>query len=1313
MAMDIGTVKAIEIEHEMKNAYLDYAMSVITARALPDVRDGLKPVQRRTLYAMGEMGLRHDAAYKKCARIVGDVLGRYHPHGDQAVYDALVRLAQDFTMRYTLVDGQGNFGCFVSSTRVRLADGSTKSFEELVQAYARGEQYFTYTANNGHVEMAAIRVPRLTKKNAPVVQVTLDNGEEIVCTPDHRFMLRDGSYRQAQDLRPNDALMPLYSRLNSAADANLRGYEEIYQPANDTWGFAHHLADEYNIKQKIYPRSAGRVRHHRDFNKLNNDPRNIVRMQWAEHRRLHMKLLEEMWDDAEFRQQMSAMLAEQWSNPKFREKTIVAIGERNRRLWRSPEYRARRIEAVKDLWNDSEFREKIMRRALESSVLRHGTPEQKASIIQAQRETLKRMWQDPAYRSVRSELMRTISNRLWADEKHRARISASARAQWTEEYRTQKSAESKTMWQDADYRKKMARLSAQRWRDPAYRAKFDGHFAANGPKAARSRFLSIAKRALEHDGELTAEGYERERRATGISTIIGFANGLTKFFGGNVDAAKDAARNHAGKLNHRVVSVKPAGLADVYDLTVDGTHNFALAAGVFVHNSIDDDPPAAMRYTEARLTELAEEMLLDIDRGTVDFSENFDGTLKEPRVLPAKVPNLLLNGASGIAVGMATNIPPHNLVELIDAINYLITRWEKIDDVEVDDLMRFVQGPDFPTAGIILGAEGIREAYATGKGRIVVRGKIHTEEAGGGKARIVITELPYQVNKAALIERIADLVRDRRVEDIADLRDESDRQGMSIIVELKRGADPKPVINQLFKYTPLQSGFTVNMLALVDGEPRVLSLKKILQLYIQHRQVVITRRSKFDLEKAKARAHILEGLKVALDHLDEVIKTIRQSPDVETAKERLIKRFKLDDIQAQAILDMQLRRLAALERKKIEEELAETKKTIQYLEDLLKHPKKILGVISDELTDLKKRFGDARHTLISSDGGETTEFKEEDLVQAQEVLVSITQRGYISRVPLSSVRRTATGSKSVQTREEDAVQYLFVANTRDTLLFFTNRGKVYPLRAHQVPDVERQPKGLPLNNFLSFESNERVTSAVAVSDFSAAEFLTMATASGRIKRTPLAEFDGIRSSGVAALNLSGGDELGWARLTHGDGELIFVTVQGRALRCKEEQVPVQGRAAGGVYGIKLNEGDQVASMDMVQPDGFVLVVTTKGFGKRTPIKDYPLQGRYTKGVSTLGRDVARAGVIAAARVVNEDDDVTIISANGVVLRARVANLPKARRMSKESSVMTLKEGDAVASIARLEAKGSASAKEAKEKAKGKGQTSKVSLRGAP
>ncbi len=1327
----IGTIKPIEIETEMRNAYLDYAMSVITARALPDVRDGMKPVQRRILYTMGEMGLRHNVAFKKCARIVGDVMGRYHPHGDQAVYDALVRMAQDFTMRYTLVDGQGNFGCFTGDTKIKLLDGTEKSFGELAELDPR-EIFYVYSVDkDGRIAVGEGRNARVTRRNARLIELTLDNGETLRGTPDHKFMLRNGAYKAAQDLTPDDSLMPGYFDAAPVKEG-LNDYLRIFQPATGEYEFVHHLADRFNEQKGLARRFKGAfVRHHKNLDRWDNRPTNIERMTFLEHLHLHAEQIAALWEDDSFRDAQRQGVKQYYSeHPKVLEERRQRFIRQNR---------------------DEKFREENGQRIAPALKQYFADPDVRAEIS----SRMKALWQDPDYRAKMSEALRGIDKRaltlaekarvakiisqksraMWGDEAKRAEIvEAISRAMASEELRAQLRANSKRLWQDPDYRAKygeghFSRMAQAFWSNPDarefHRKKIEQQWMDEDFRIAQKQGVqeSNARRMAENPqmmvelanrakavliGKWAEPAYERQIMR---QKIAGYVSQLIHQFGReNVTPAVYEAHRDANwipriekalkyfenfdellyaaeKYNHRIISKRWLDeRADVYDITVDKHHNFLLASGVFVHNSIDDDPPAAMRYTEARLTEIAEELLLDIDRDTVDFGENFDGTLTEPRVLPAKAPNLLLNGTAGIAVGMATNIPPHNLGEIVDAIKYLIERWDKLDDIEVDDLMQFVQGPDFPTAGIILGAEGIKQAYATGNGRIVVRGKIHTEEAGGGKARIVITELPFQVNKAALIERIADLVRDRKIEDIGDLRDESDRQGMSVIVELKRGADPKPVINQLLKYTPLQSGFSINTLALVDGEPKVLSLKKMLQLYVQHRQDVITRRTKFDLEKAQARAHILEGLKIALDHLDEVIRTIRQSPDADVAKERLIKRFKLDDIQAQAILDMQLRRLAALERKKIEEELAEVKKTIKYLEDLLRHPKKILGVISDELGDLKKRFGDARRTHISTNGGEeqATEFKEEDLVQAQEVLVSVTQRGYISRMPLSSVRRTATGSKSVQTREEDAVQYLFPANTRDTLLFFTNRGKVYPLRAHQVPDVERQPKGLPLNNFLSFEQSERVTSAVAVSDFTQAEFLTMATLLGRVKRTPLAEFDGIRASGVAAINLGEGDELGWARLTHGDGELMFVTEQGQAMRCQEEDVPVQGRVAGGVYGIKLNEGDKVASMDMVQPDGFLLVVTAKGFGKRTPIKEYSVQNRYTKGVSTLGRDPARGGVIAAARVVNEDDDVTIISTNGVVLRARVANLPKSKRTSRESEVMKLKEGDAVASIARLE-----------------------------
>ncbi|MBC7251556.1 MAG: DNA gyrase subunit A [Anaerolineae bacterium] len=732
----------------------------------------------------------------------------------------------------------------------------------------------------------------------------------------------------------------------------------------------------------------------------------------------------------------------------------------------------------------------------------------------------------------------------------------------------------------------------------------------------------------------------------------------------------------------------PHGDAAVYDamarMTQDFSMRYPLVDGQGNFGSVDGDAPAAMRYTEARLAAIAEEMLLDIDKDTVDFVDNFDGTLQEPEVLPARLPNLLLNGASGIAVGMATNIPPHNLRELCDVLSYLIDHYDELDEISVDDLLQYLPGPDFPTGGLILGQEGIRTAYATGKGRVVVRAVTHIEEMRGGRYRIVITQLPYQVNKAALIERIATLVRDGRLDTIADLRDESDRRGMSVVIELKRGAQPRKVLNQLLKYTPLQTTFGVNLLALVDGEPKVLSLKRALLLYIQHRQEVITRRSRYELERAKHRAHILEGLLIALDNLDAVIETIRRSPDAETAHTRLMKRFKLSDVQAQAILDMQLRRLAALERKKIEDEYAGLLKTIAYLEDLLAHPRKILALIKDDLLDLKQRFGDARRTHIALEA--KTELEEEDLIPEEQVLISITQRGYIKRTPVRAYR-AGRGVTGMTTRDEDAVLYLFAAGTLDSVLFFTNAGKVYQEKVYQIPDSNRQAKGVALASLLAMDSDERVTAALAVPDFEQAEYLTMVTRQGRIKRTALSEFASVRPSGLIAINLDDNDELGWVKLTKGDQEVIIVTERGRALRFNEDQVRPQGRVAAGVWAIKLQDGDFVTSMDVVEPGGELLLVTTRGWGKRTPLSDYPTKGRYTGGVITLpDKYLEQTGLIAAARVVQPQDEVTLISAEGAALRLPVESFPLLSRATKGQKVKALKlrQGDTVASVARLE-----------------------------
>jgi DNA gyrase subunit A len=714
-------------------------------------------------------------------------------------------------------------------------------------------------------------------------------------------------------------------------------------------------------------------------------------------------------------------------------------------------------------------------------------------------------------------------------------------------------------------------------------------------------------------------------------------------------------------------------------LLIDGQGNFG---------SIDGDSPAAMRYTEARMAAMAEELLVDIEKETVPFADNFDDSLQEPVVLPARLPGLLLNGASGIAVGMATNIPPHNLSELARGIHYLVDNFDRLDEITIDELMGFIPGPDFPTGGIIVGAEGIKLAYSTGKGRIVVRGLAHIEETSGNRHRIVITEIPYQVNKSSLIERIAELVRSGKLDGISDLRDESDRRGLSIVVELKRGAQPTKVLNRLFKFTALQSTFGVQLLALVDGEPRLLSLKRALQIFLEHRRTVITRRSEFELKKARARAHILDGLLIALNNLDAVIDTIRKSADADEAKDRLMKGFKLSAQQAQAILDMQLRRLAALEREKIQTEHKEILERIAHLEDLLANPEKILALIKEEITEIEKKYGDERRTRIAPDASE--EFSEEDLVADEAVLISITERGYVKRVASKTYRRQGRGGRGVtghSMRDEDEVMMLIPSRSLDSLLFFSDRGKVYSEKAYQIPDASRTDRGIPMVNILALDPGETITAAVAVPDFGAANYCTMATRAGKIKRVVLSEFASVRPSGLIAMSLAEGDVLGWVQLTSGDDDIIVVTEQGRALRYHESAVRPMGRPAAGVRAIKLQPDDLVTAMNVADPDGDLLVVMANGYGKRTPIGEYLPKGRGTMGVLTLSKSkMDVTGPIASARVVHEDDDLTIISSGGIMLRTKVKQIKQAGRATMGVRVINLKEGETVGSVARIAAK---------------------------
>ena len=699
----------------------------------------------------------------------------------------------------------------------------------------------------------------------------------------------------------------------------------------------------------------------------------------------------------------------------------------------------------------------------------------------------------------------------------------------------------------------------------------------------------------------------------------------------------------------------PHGDTSVYDAMVRMAQEFSmrhpLVDGQGNFGSVDNDPPAAMRYTEARLAKIAGEMLADIEKNTVDFMPNFDDSLEEPTVLPSRIPSLLINGSSGIAVGMATNIPPHNLGEICDAIFHMIDN----PQASSEELLQFVKGPDFPTGGLILGRDGIKSAFATGHGKIVVRARAYSSEpVEGGRRQIVVTELPYQTNKAALVSRIADLVKERKVTGIAELRDESDRQGMRVVIEIKKEAQPQQVLNSLYKYTGMQSSFFVNMLALVDGQPRVISLKEALKQFINYRRIVITRRSKYELKIARDRAHILEGLKIALDNIDRVIAIIRKAASVEAARKQLCEEFSLSALQAQAILDMQLRRLASLERQKIMDEYAELLKTISYLEDLIATPKRILGLVKEETTTIKELYSNERRTEIIEQG--IIDFSEEDLVPHQRVVVTLSERGFVKRVPSQAFRVQHRGGKGIigmVTRESDAVRLLTVADTHDTLLFFTSRGKIFSIKCYEIPaDSSRVAKGMAVVNLFPIAEDERVTAMIGITEFKKESYLLMATKQGEIKKTSLDEFAQVRSSGLIAMDLASKDELVAAKRATDENDVMLATTKGQSITFPIASMRTSLRASGGVRAIKISSGDSIISMDVMYPEHFVLTVTIGGYGKLTPQAEYPRQKRAGSGVRTF-HVTDKTGEVVDARVVKNSQQLMIISVDGIVTRTPV------------------------------------------------------------
>lgn len=1200
------------ISTEMRESYLNYAMSVITARALPDIRDGLKPVHRRILFTMHEMGLTSSAKLRKSAAVVGDVMGKYHPHGDSAIYESMVKMAQDFTYRYPLVIGQGNFGCFTKDTKVRLADGRNLSFGELIEEDKKGKTNYTFTVNqSGEVEIAKIIKPRLTRKKTEIIKVILDNGEEIECTPDHKFMRLNGSYKEAKNLKAGESLMPLYARLSNQADSEvseMEGYEMVFSPKDSSWVFVHRLSDAYNLNNNVYKVSDGRVRHHVDFNKLNNSPENIKRMQWGAHFKLHSSLASERHKNPSYVEKISSGRNVFWSDIKNRETYAKRISQRNVNNWKKTDYREKMRRFLSDV-NKQYIKDH---------------PEKREEFSVRATRTLKKLWQDPKYRA----------------EMHLRII------------------------------------------------KGNKNHITN--RTGLLKFNRICKYILEQGWTLSKENYEKARKKVysyKASTL--WETGLSKYYDNDVNKARaEISGNHKVK---KVIFEKK--FADVYDLTINNTHNFALSSGVFVHNSIDGDSAAAMRYTETKMSRVSSELLRDLEKETVDYRLNYDSTRKEPVVFPSSVPNLLLNGTLGIAVGMASNIPPHNLGEVVAATINLIDNPE----ASTEDLLEFVKGPDFPTGGVAYNEKDIHHAYINGRGGVVVRGEAEISETKNGQFQIIITSIPYRVNKSDMIVAIADLVRDKKIEGIKGLRDESTRD-IRVVIDLKNGVQPQKVLNYIYKHTQLEETFHYNNVALLNGVPQTLSLKTILQEFISHRQEVVRRRSQFDLTRAKDREHILLGLKVALDHIDEIIKLIKKSKDVETAHASLMKEFRFSDRQATAILEMRLSKLAGLERQKIEDELKEVQKIIEFLEDLLKSAKKMLGVIKKELQEVSEKYGDVRRTKIIKGGVKA--FSVEDLVPDEASALVYTAGGYIKRTNPDEYRKQKRGGVGVvdlDTKEEDFITQFLTTSMHSDLLFFTDKGKVYQLKMYDVPEGRRATRGKSIMNYLSLSADEKVTSILPLTKDNKKLKLScmMITKDGIGKKVDAQSFHDVRRSGILAIKLAAGlpaapsraaqagDALISAMLVQQGDDVILGTSRGQSIRFKESDIREMGRAAGGVRAMKLQKGDTVVAADVVKKDGDkpeLLVMSANGYGKRTELKEYKTQKRGGSGIKTSKVTPKTGPIITGAVVCGEDVEVVAISKKSQVIRIGVSEIPSLGRQTQGVRVMRMREGDSIASL---------------------------------
>ncbi|MEK7329618.1 MAG: DNA gyrase subunit A, partial [Candidatus Eisenbacteria bacterium] len=1136
----------VTIESEMKTSYIDYAMSVIVSRALPDVRDGLKPSQRRILVAMNDLNLMPGRGYRKCAKIAGDTSGNYHPHGEQVVYPTLVRMAQNWVMRYPLVDGQGNFGsidgdapaamryCVAGNTRVATPAGTVRIDSIVAGAHADSDHDISLELFDRLGR--PVRASKLFHSGShPTLRLRTIEGYELIGTSNHPVLCLENvgdvpgiAWKLLEEIEAGDRV--LVSRTPRPAAEVLTDRERRLAV----------LLGAFISEGWISVSRAG-------FNNID---------------RQYFDLVVAAYDDVVGgRRYVNARTIASGS-------VLFELDIQNlERLRESPlgevHGRSRQKAVPESVWMASGS----FKRAFLQSLF---TGDGSSSLLP--RNTIQ-----VSYSTVSEQLARDVQI-LLLEFGVVSRISRYAKG----EYKI-------VLTNRRDARQFAREVGFIGWKQEKLEADLAG--------------IPQASRALSHDHVPMLAGYIRARSESWKE-----GDWLRRH---NVDRIERSEQGGAAILERiesaevrrvatslataeyyyaEVESVVDAGVRAVYSLRVETDEHAFVTNGFISHN------------TEARLTALAAEMLADLEKNTVDFRANYDETREEPTVLPSVVPNLLINGCSGIAVGMATEVPPHNLTEICDAIAFVIDHPESAPA----DLLKIVKGPDFPTGGIIYGTQGIRDCYTNGRGLIKMRAKVQVEEGRQGRMSLVATEIPFQVNKGALLEKIADLVKDGRVAGISDLRDESDRDGMRIVIELKKDANPKVVLNQLFVHSPLQTTFGAIMLALVDQRPQVLTLRSLVDQYVLFRQIVVRRRTEFDLAEAEKRAHILEGLKIALDHLDAVITLIRKSKDVEAARTGLMSEFKLSEIQANAILEMRLARLTGLERRKVEDEYLEIIKLIERLKSILASPKKILGIIKDEVARLREKYGDARRTEIMAEEGD---INYEDTIEQKDMVITISHAGYIKRQEISSYRSQRRGGKGVigaRTKEEDFIEHLFVAGTHSYLLFLTDRGRCYWLKVHEVEQAGRTARGRPLVNHLEgLSRDERVQAVVAVKEFDDQHYLVCATRKGLIKKTVLSSYGNPRRGGINAVLLEEGDGLFEAILTDGAQDIILAKKHGHAIRFAESEVRPMGRTAYGVKAVTLDdETDEVVSMVAVKRQATLLAVTENGYGKRSEIGEY-------------------------------------------------------------------------------------------------------------